>query len=181
MKIVVGTRNQKKLHVVETVFKNVLQLTDVTVIGHDVDSRVPEAPHDQETYQGALNRAVECQTLDKADYYIGLESGLANRYGNYFEEAWAVIITKTNQQLVGYSSGLILPPVVVERMNNGDKHNEIMDYFDKLFDLPKDNRDTWSRYTGGNISRQISLEEAVRNALIQSSKSTHNLYRFDEA
>ena len=50
--------------------------------------------------------------------------------------------------------------------------------FDKLFNLPDDNRDTWSRYTGGGISRQISLEEAARNAVIRLSESRQNLYNF---
>lgn len=90
---------------------------------------------------------------------------------------------KTNEpngvQHVGYSSGLLLPEVVTRRMNNGEIHNEIMADFDKKFDLPEDNRDTWSRYTGGFISRQISLEEALRNALIQCVPMERNLYNYD--
>ena len=176
MNIVIGTKNQKKIKVVEDIFKTVLNLDSVDVVAHDADSKVPEAPHDRETYEGALNRARECQTIAKADYYIGIESGLVERYDQFFEEAWAVIISKDNVVQIGYSSGLLIPPVVVERMRKGEKHNDIMHDFDTLFNLPDDNRDTWSRYTGGNISREISLSEALRNALIQSVESERNLY-----
>jgi len=176
MNIVIGTKNQKKIKVVEDVFKTVLKIDQIDVVAHDADSKVPEAPHGRETYEGALNRARECQTIIEADYYVGIESGLVERYGQFFEEAWAVIISKDGVIQIGYSSGLLIPPVVVERMRKGEKHNDIMHDFDVLFNLPDDNRDTWSRYTGGSISREISLSEALRNALIQSVESERNLY-----
>jgi len=95
-----------------------------------------------------------------------------------FEEAWAIVISSNKTKYIGYSSGLLLPAVVTDRMKKGEKHNEIMAYFDKEFNLPNDNRDTWSRYTDGNISRQVSLEEALRNALIQIGISEKNLYNY---
>lgn len=177
MRVIVGTKNQKKVNVVIDIFKNTLNIDNVTVDSHEAQSKVPEAPHNEETYTGALNRAKECSELGSADYYVGIESGLVERYGNMFEEAWAVIISDAGAINVGYSSGLLLPSIVVGRMKNGEKHNDIMAYFDKKFNLPDDNRDTWSRYTGGNISRQVSLEEALRNALIQIVDSERNLYR----
>lgn len=176
MKIIVGTKNPTKVAVVEAVFQQVLGSALIIVVAHDAKSNVPEAPHDRETYEGALQRAQECSTIVGCDFYVGIESGLAKRYGNLFEEAWAVVITKEGKRLLGYSSGLMLPNVVRKRMTSGEKHNEIMASLDKQFNLPDDNRDTWSRYTGGNISRQVSLEEALRNALIQATHSDRNLY-----
>lgn len=177
MNILIGTKNQKKITIVQSVFTEVLSDANISVSAHHADSQVPEAPHNKETYQGALNRATECASIGGADYYVGIESGLVERYGNMFEEAWAVIIPQDGTPLVGYSSGLILPQVVSTRMKNGEKHNEIMNYYDTLFDLPDDNRDTWSRYTGGVISREVSLAESVRNALIQTVASDRNLYK----
>lgn len=180
MKIMIGTKNQKKIAVAKSVFEQVLQASNLEVIAHDTDSLVPEAPHGKETFEGAMNRAKECALTGEADYYVGIESGLVQRYGNFFEEAWAVIILKDGTQQIGYSSGLLLPEVVVNRMNNGEKHNDIMAAFDKKFNLPDDNRDTWSRYTGGHISRQVSLEEALRNALIQNVPTERNLYHYSD-
>lgn len=180
MKIIIGTKNQKKVSVVSSIFQEFFADGEIEVSSHDAQSKVPEAPHDNETYEGALNRALECYSIGGGDYYVGLESGLVERYGHYFEEAWAVIISSDSKRHIGYSSGLLLPPVVVERMENGEKHNDIMAHFDKEFNLPDDNRDTWSRYTGGYISRQVSLEESLRNALIQNAPSERNLYHYKQ-
>jgi non-canonical (house-cleaning) NTP pyrophosphatase len=178
MKIIVGTNNQKKLSTVLAVFEAVLAVKYIEIVKHDAKSGVPEAPHNEETYQGALNRALECQAVGSAEYYVGIESGLVDRYGHLFEEAWAVVISHEGTRFIGYSSGLLLPDSVRNRMIRGEKHNDTMAYFDTLFKLPPDNKDTWSRYTGGAISRQVSLEECLRNALIQSVDTTHNLYKY---
>lgn len=178
MNIIIGTKNQKKVAVARAIFSDFFHSDTIEVTGYDAPSGVPEAPHDEETFQGALHRAEACMNIGAFDYYVGIESGLVERYGHHFEEAWAVIIAADGTKQIGYSSGLLLPDVVVSRMHAGEKHNEIMAHFDKEFNLPDDNRDTWSRYTGGHISRQISLEEALRNALIQSAPSDRNLYRY---
>lgn len=177
MKIIVGTKNQKKVSAVKTVFLEVLKPGSLEVGSYDAQSLVPDAPHNEDTYRGALNRARECAEKLEADYYIGIESGLVERYGNYFEEAWAVVISADGGSCIGYSSGLLLPRVVVDRMKKGEKHNKIMEHYDKLFDLPEDNRDTWSRYTGGAMTRQLSLDEALRNAVVQITPSDRSLYQ----
>lgn len=171
MKIIIGTKNQKKINAVQAVFEQVLEVRNIEVVAHNAKSGVPEAPHDHETLDGAMNRARECEKMGGADFYIGVESGLVERYGNFFEEAWAVIILANSEPLLGYSSGLMSPNIVATRMRTGEKHNGIMKEYDIMFARYNDNNDTWSRYTGGNISRQISLDEAVRNALIQSKES----------
>lgn len=177
MKIIVGTKNQKKLAAVRAVFLEVLKPSSLEVDSFDAKSLVPDAPHNEDTYRGALNRAKECAEKFEVDYCVGIESGLVERYGNYFEEAWAVVISADGSSCIGYSSGLLLPKVVVDRMKKGEKHNKIMEHYDKLYDLPEDNRDTWSRYTGGNMTRQLSLDEALRNAIVQMAPSDRNLYR----
>ncbi len=174
MKLVVGTNNQSKLDVVSALCKELLQ-ADIKVEGYSAESQVAEAPHGEDTYLGALNRALDCRASCDGDYFIGIESGLVERYGNHFEEAWAVVIFG-DKKYVGYSSGLFLPKVVTDRMSKGIPHNKIMEQLDKELNLPEDNRDTWSRYSGGQILRTISLEEAVRNALLQSIPATNSLY-----
>ena len=178
MKIIVGTNNPAKVAVVVAVFERTLKAARAEVVGRDVTSGVPEAPRDQQTYDGARNRALACAELGGADYYVGVESGLVERYGHMFEEAWAVVVDRSGVERIGYSSGLLLPAVVVARMETGEKHNHIMASFDHEFNLPDDNRDTWSRYSGGALSRRISLEEALRNALIQLIAAYQNLYDY---
>lgn len=174
MNIIIGTKNKNKVATVEAVFSDLLEGTPKAE-AHDAQSGVPEAPHDQETYLGALNRALACVDHGDTDYYVGIESGLVERYGHMFEEAWAVIIHQ-DKQFIGYSSGLLLPDVVTRRMKRGELHNKVMEQIDRELDLPDDNRDTWSRYTGGKMLRTVSIEEAVRNALIQTLSTSASLY-----
>lgn len=174
MRIIVGTNNQKKLDVVYRVCADLLQCS-IQVIGFRADSRMPEAPHDEETYKGALNRALACEQSGVADCYIGIESGLVERYGNCFEEAWSVVI-RNKKQYIGYSSGLLLPEIVTTKMAEGMLHNKVMEQIDQELKLPDDNRDTWSRYSGGQMLRAISLEESLRNALVQSIPAKNSLY-----
>ncbi|HMR73091.1 MAG TPA: DUF84 family protein, partial [Candidatus Saccharibacteria bacterium] len=93
IRISIGTRNQNKIARVKSVVEALLS-DEVIANGHDVESGVLDAPLDEQTYIGAKNRAESCNKLDEADYYIGLESGLVERYDQWFEEAWAVVITK---------------------------------------------------------------------------------------
>ncbi len=176
MKIIVGTKNHKKVTSAKKIFQDVLSPNRLTVESCDAQSLVPNAPHDEETYNGAMNRAKECMNKCSGNYYVGIESGLVERYGNLFEESWAVVLSDNGDSYIGYSSGLLIPHVITKRMRQGEKHDTIMEYYDRLFELPEDNRDTWSRYTGGNISRQLSLDEALRNAIIQLMPSDRNLY-----
>ena len=179
MKVIIGTKNQKKVYAVTSVFQDIFSDKEVEVIGLDADSKVPPAPHDEQTFEGARNRALGCASAGDADYYVGIESGLVERYGHYFEEAWAVVIARGKTELIGYSSGLMLPNAVASRMRQGEKHNEIMADFDTILGALEDHKDTWARYTGGSISRLVSLQEALRNALLQSSASEKSLYRYE--
>ncbi len=178
MKYVVGSMSGRKI---ETVRKVVLQLfpleRDIEVVGCDVQSLVPDTPYDDETYRGARNRAVHSKEKDPyAHYYIGLESGLVERYGHIYEEAWAVVITHESREYGGYSSGLKVPDYILERMKKENmEHSDVMELIEEEFGkLPND---TWGTYTGGAILRTVSLEEALRNALIQITASENSFYR----
>jgi len=75
MKVIIGTKNQKKIDVTASVFMSTMKIDAVEAIARDAKSNVPEAPHNEETFQGALNRAQECYEQGEADYFVGLESG----------------------------------------------------------------------------------------------------------
>lgn len=175
MKVVLGSKSQLKINLTEMVFSQSLP-DDVEVEGLGVSSGVPETPWGEETYRGALNRARACQAEgDAADYFVGLESGLVERFGILFEEAWAVVISTDGRELVGYSSGLPIPKIVVNMMNDKKlKHYQVMDILDNEFTASS--KDTWHLYSGGKISRALSLEESLRNALVQAIEFDGSLY-----
>ncbi|MBI4036995.1 DUF84 family protein [Candidatus Daviesbacteria bacterium] len=174
MKILVGSASQRKINVVKKIFLHYFN-SEIEIIGCDIKSNVPDTPYGEQTFEGAKNRALGCQKSDKADYYVGLESGLVERYGQLFEEAWSYVITKDQKVYIGYSSGLKVPEYIQKRMKDLNKeHSDVMSIIEK--ELDKVPNDTWGTYSGGVILRDISLEESLRNAIIQLLPHNKSLY-----
>jgi non-canonical (house-cleaning) NTP pyrophosphatase len=192
MQILVGSTSQRKVLVAQTIFSRYFGQT-VLPVSVRVDSGVSPTPHDQATLDGARNRAWGCcryvegvghPSLERHPpedlFFVGLESGLVERYGLIFEEAWSCVVTRPRgraeyAEYVGYSSGLLVPEAVLSRMRaSGQPHYEVMEALEVELHLPDD---TWANYSGGMLTRQVGLEEALRNAVIQFLPHVRNLYQ----
>lgn len=176
MNVILGSKTKRKILITEKVLKSFLG-EDVIVTAFPARSKMPEAPWDKETYDGARNRALDTKANNfDGDLYIGLESGLVERYGHVFEEVWACIIIDNGDEYYGYSSGLKVPDYVLERMKSGNLlHSDVMIQMENEFGLSES--DTWGNYSGNLISRNVSLEEALRNAVIQLIEHEKSFYR----
>ena len=176
MKFVIGTNNQVKIEAISKVIKDVIESSEYDVEGYDVPSGVPVTPFNEQTVEGARNRVTALHKMSlAADYYVGLESGIVERYGNLYEEAWCVIKSK-NKTVSGYSSGLRLPDYIVKRMKAENlQHYEVMRLLRSELGHPND-KDTWGNYSHKMLVRRISFEEATRNALVQLFAPTESLY-----
>lgn len=167
MKIYIGTTSSLKIKAAEAIFtefqnKGVLR-TKPILIPEKVNEGLPITPKNKETFDFAKKRAQLLFNKNKndGDYFCGVESGLIGRYGTMFEECWVAIIDKVGKYSYGYSSGLMLPRHIVEKMKKGEKHHEIVNSLSPDQNAAKE---TWSIYTKGVIIRQKSIEEAFRNA-----------------
>ena len=177
MKCIIGSGSKRKIDSAAKVIKQLYHDRNITVEGYAAKSGVPETPWDRETFDGARNRAMDAREhIQGADYYIGLESGLIERYGHIYEEAWAVVITKDSKEYYGYSSGLKVPDFILKKMDDLDlEHCDAMTIIEEEFGkLPSD---TWGVYSGGALLREVSLEESLRNALIQLAAPEASFYK----
>jgi len=167
MKIVIGTQNKRKIDTVKVVIQQILPNEEIEILPYPAKSGVSETPWDNETYDGAKNRALDCiSNINNADYFLGLESGLVERYGQIYEEAWACIINSDDKEFFGYSSGLKVPDYIIGKMKDTKmEHWQVMKVLEEEHSLSKD--DTWGNYSKEMIIRDISLQEAVRNAFVQ--------------
>ncbi len=175
MRFIIGTKSVTKLPVARRVIAESLGERRFTLKGHEVRSGVPKTPWNEQTYRGAVTRARACRRLEpSADFWIGLESGLVERFGHVFEEAWACVITTSGEVYYGFSSGLKVPDFILEKMEtHGRPHWHVMR---TLRRERKGVKDTWGEYTGQKMQRTVSLEEALRNALIQIFAPAHSYY-----
>lgn len=174
--IIIGSKSDRKIDIVRKVAEQYLG-TEITITGFASKSGVPETPWDTETFIGPQNRALDAQKHQiDATYWIGLESGLVERYGHVYEEAWTVIRTQGGAEYYGYSSGLKVPDYILNKMDSLKKpHSEIMALIEEEFG--KMPNDTWGTYSGGILLRTISLEESLRNALIQIIGGEKSFYK----
>ena len=177
VKIIVGSASKRKLEIVSKVIHEVIINATINIEAYGAISGVPETPYDQQTFDGAKNRAIGSkENVPNADLYIGIESGLVERYGHIYEEAWCVVVTKDGEEFYGYSSGLKVPDYILKRMDDLNlPHSEVMVLLEEEFRLP--DSETWGNYSGGMIAREVSLAEALRNALIQVVAPKNSFYR----
>lgn len=177
MIIAIGTISKRKVSVLEKVLKEVAPNKTFEILPYAANSGVPYTPWEDETILGAENRAMDCkENIKGADYYIGLESGLVTRYNRVYEETWCYILSHKDEVFTSYSSGLKVPDTIIKRMSAEDKkHWEVMNAINEEQGT-NDESDTWGTYSGKSLSRNISLEEALRNTLIQIFKPKDSLF-----
>lgn len=176
MKFIIGSTSKRKIDIVNRIIKTFFN-NEAILESFNAISKMPDTPWNQQTFEGAKNRALDClANFSNVDFYIGLESGLVERYGHIYEEAWAVVIDKNRQEFNGYSSGLKVPDFILKIMNESKmEHCNVMTIIEKKFgNLPND---TWGTYSGGIILRETSLEEALRNAFIQIICPENGFYK----
>lgn len=121
IEIAVGSTNPSKVGAVELAAEK--YLPNVTVLPADVESNVPDQPWgDDETMQGAQNRAsAALQTLG-SDMGIGLESGVTEGPGSrLFAISWAVAIDQHGRVGIGASERFPLPADVTDRLRQGNE------------------------------------------------------------
>lgn len=176
MKIVVGSASDRKIKVVKKGLKAFFPEEELEVKGFNAKSEVPDTPYDKDTFLGATNRAKGAREANpEADMWIGLESGLVERYGHLYEEAWVCLINNNRKEYYGYSSGLKVPDFVLRKMDELKmEHCDAMTVIEEEYGhLPND---TWGTYSGGLIAREVSLDEALRNALVQALAPENSFY-----
>ena len=90
MQIIIGSTSGRKIKMAQKVADQLFG-TQINVAGCPAESEMPDTPWDKQTFDGAKNRALNARKLSPgAGYHVGIESGLVERYGHVYEEAWTV-------------------------------------------------------------------------------------------
>ncbi len=130
MKILVGSENPVKINAVKEAFEKYFD--SVYVFGFDINSGVSAMPINKEVYDGAENRALNLIEINKkenlnADFFIGIEGGIANIFDKWFSFGSICIIDKTGNTGYGTSPHFQLPPSVIEQLLKGIELGDVMD------------------------------------------------------
>lgn len=170
MKIYLATISHLKKAALQDVLQELVNQRVIAdtyqIMSHDIISKVPLTPLENETFSGAKQRAVHLyqQHPGIGSCYIGLESGLVTRYEILFEECWCFLLDNQGNEYVGYSSGYPIPQQIREHMKIGRGHIHILNQLADKLNIPQ--KDTWAIYTNNLIGRKTSIKEAFRNAFL---------------
>ncbi|MCI1591943.1 DUF84 family protein [Heyndrickxia oleronia] len=136
MKIAIGSLNPAKVKAVEEAFKE--QDIDVIVTPMSVPSEVSNQPFsDEETIQGAVNRAKNCLLEENIEIGIGLEGGVVETPFGLFVCNWGALVVKGESPIIAGGARIRLPEDVAERLRKGEELGPVMEDVSKVRNVSK--------------------------------------------
>lgn len=158
----VGSTNPAKL---EAVHRALARLAPgCTVEGIGVPSGVGAQPYgDDQTRQGARQRARSALTMSGADVAFGLEGGVIFEDGAPWLVSWAAVVDQAGRQGEASAMRMRLPTAAAERLRQGE---ELGDVIDAMFDLhlSKQQAGAIGLLTEGFVSRADAFADIVAMA-----------------
>lgn len=137
---------------------------DVEVKGEKLESGVPEQPYSlEESLQGARNRQGALRQLSvKADFLVTVESGL-HPVGDDVYGCVAVLIERPGEPVyTGLAIDLQYPQEVLDLVPS--RYPDVGTWAMEVKGAKE--KDPYSVFTGGRRTRQDTIEDAARNAVI---------------
>jgi inosine/xanthosine triphosphatase len=128
MKVAIGTLNRAKTAAVQNVINTYFD--DVEFLEVDVPSNVSNQPFsDEETRQGAINRALNALEAIGADLNFGLEGGVREMEGILYCCNWGALALKNGQVLTAAGALFMLPEEIAEKLRDGKELGPVMDEY----------------------------------------------------
>ncbi|WP_368652412.1 DUF84 family protein [Ornithinibacillus sp. 4-3] len=124
MTIIVGSTNPAKVNAVQAVFSS------DKVIAKNVPSNVSSQPFsDEETREGAINRAIQCMKSAPNAIGIGLEGGVMYVGEQLFLCNWGALVTSIGEIYTASGARILLPDTIKEQLEQGIELGEVMDMY----------------------------------------------------
>lgn len=166
MKILIGTKNKSKIEGVKNAFQEFFSNIEIEDIS--VPSNVLEQPINDDIYLGALNRVNNLIEFSKkhkknAEYFVGIESGITNKFGKWVNVSIAVIKDKNGYESLGMSPAYPIPSKYINQIKKTDLGTIMKDLFNK--DNLSDKKGGVSYLTHNIVSREDLTKSAVIMAL----------------
>ena len=128
MNVAVGSKNPVKVAGAKAAFEAVWPDKDWGVEGVDVASGVSDQPmSDEESIRGARTRAKLALEAANSDYGVGVEGGLQEIQGQWFDCGWIVIMDKNGNEGIGSTIKMIVPDEAMGLIRSGKELGEACD------------------------------------------------------
>jgi inosine/xanthosine triphosphatase len=128
MIVAVGSVNPVKVAAVQTAFAAVFPEENITVKPADVESGVAAQPmSDRESIRGATTRAKKALKLIQADFGVGLEGGLQQINGRWFDCGWMVVVDRAGRVGIGSTLRMQVPERIMTLIRGGLELGDALD------------------------------------------------------
>ncbi|XJZ26520.1 DUF84 family protein [Bacillota bacterium Lsc_1132] len=149
MKVIIGSKNPAKIKAV----KNAFQEKMTELISIDIPSGVNEQPFsDEETIQGAINRARNALKTGGGDIGIGLEGGVQETNQGLMLCNWGALATSELDPFIAGGARVLLPEEIADRLRAGEELGPVMDDYAKKQNVRK-TEGAIGIFTNGRINR----------------------------
>lgn len=121
LKIVLGSENEPKRIAVLKAFKKVFPEAGVRVLALQVESGISDHPTSaSEALRGSINRIKYARKIKEgADYYVGIEGGLSEIDGKYWEHSFVSVEDKSGTLNSAVSAGLAIKGKILKNILEG--------------------------------------------------------------
>ncbi len=161
--IAVGSVNPVKITAVQHAVASIWP--GATLRGVGVPSGVSRMPmSNEETLQGARNRAQAALIALDADLGVGLEGGVCEEATGLLLMAWVVVVDGNGRAGAGNSARIPLPPVIARRVSEGEELGSLLDRMLHTENINQ-KEGVMGILTAGLVPRGAALSTAVAFAL----------------
>jgi inosine/xanthosine triphosphatase len=168
MKIAIGTKNQAKNKAVQNICMSLINQPEF--ISLDVSSNVSAQPFgDEETLEGAKNRAIQACIEEQVNISFGLEGGVKELDGQLFICNWGVLQTAEGEQYIAGGAQLPLPQDVALAVRNGEELGPVMERYTNQTGI-RQNEGAVGIFTSNIVKRADMFEHIVKLLLGQYLK-----------
>jgi inosine/xanthosine triphosphatase len=170
VEVAIGSTNKVKVQAV----KNALNDGEFRVVAYAAESNVRRQPlSNEETLQGAINRARDCLEKTGADLAVGLEAGILFIQNQAFLCHWGAIVDR--HQYTYFTNGpLILLPAEFKKPLLEGKNLEDLMLSSTGIDKLGEKEGAIGIYTSGRLNREQVLTQMVQALVGQYYYYTHN-------
>jgi len=163
-KVIVGTESALKLRAVKAAFEGLGH--EVEVVPCKAESGIGIQPiGTEEMIQGASNRAEWARSGDidqTARYCIGIENGLVQLNGLWFDPTCVVIVQRGGRRGIAFGAHFPIPRWVVDRVL--DEKTELGEVVKRL--AGGGEKDPMKYFSEDKIAREHLLAQAIQCALV---------------
>ncbi|TQR09695.1 DUF84 family protein [Psychrobacillus soli] len=161
MNIFIGTTNKAKTKAVQTISR--IYYPDASFINKEVESLVFAQPmSNEETRQGAINRAKQLMELPNSDdlFGIGLEGGVQEIEGSLYICNWGALVANNGEVFTATGAGIPLPNEIAVQLRTGAELGPVMDVYTNRKGIRHD-EGAIGVFTNGLITRSMMFEHIM--------------------